>query len=396
MPVTVAINGFGRIGRALLRSALERQANIEVVAVNDVADASTPAALLRHDSVYGSFPGTVAASEGAMAVNGSEIRVLGEPEPGSLPWRELGVDVVLECTGRFRTREAAATHLEAGARKVIISAPAKGSEPADATVVLGVNFDNAYDPEAHHVITNASCTTNCLALVAKVLHDAVGIRHGLMTTVHAYTADQNLLDGPQGPAKSTGGGRSTWSPPRPGPRRRSGSSSRSSRTPPRLRRPGADTNGLARRPDRRDRARDERGRGQCRLPRAGRQRRPGRHPRVQRRAARRHGHRGVAVLGCLRRPADERHRRHPGEGGGLVRQRMGLRRGSSSSPSGCSPRCRRRSEDQRGSLTARALRRPAETAGTGRSPGCRRSPPPGCASGSRPRHSRRSRADSGP
>jgi glyceraldehyde 3-phosphate dehydrogenase len=196
MPVKVAINGFGRIGRGFLRSAVERGADIEVVAVNDVADAATLAALLRHDSVYGRFPGDVAASKEAISVDGSELRVLSEPEPASLPWAELGVNVVVESTGRFRTRAAAAQHLDAGARKVIISAPAKGSEPADATVVLGVNFDEVYDPETHDVITNASCTTNCLAPVAMVLHEAVGIRHGLMTTVHAYTSDQNLLDGP--------------------------------------------------------------------------------------------------------------------------------------------------------------------------------------------------------
>ena len=131
-----------------------------------------------------------------LAVEGMEIQVFSEPEPTDLPWNELGVEVVVESTGRFRTRAAAAEHLTAGARKVIISAPAKGDEPADATVVLGVNFDEVYDPAAHHVITNASCTTNCLAPVAKVLHETVGIRHGSMTTIHAYTADQNLLDGP--------------------------------------------------------------------------------------------------------------------------------------------------------------------------------------------------------
>ncbi len=196
MPVKVAINGFGRIGRGFLRSASERDADIEVVAVNDVADAETLAALLRHDSVYGRFPGTVTTSEGGIAIDGSEIRVLSEAEPSALPWGELGVDVVIEATGRFRTRSSAAQHIDAGARKVIISAPAKGSEPADATVVLGVNFDEVYDPEAHDVITNASCTTNCLAPVAKVLHETFGIKHGLMTTVHAYTSDQNLLDGP--------------------------------------------------------------------------------------------------------------------------------------------------------------------------------------------------------
>jgi glyceraldehyde 3-phosphate dehydrogenase len=196
MSVRVAINGFGRIGRALLRSAHERGADVEIVAVNDVADAATLAALLRHDSVYGRFPGGVEEGDGALVAGGSEVRVLSEPDPAKLPWGELGVDVVMESTGRFRTRAEAAEHLAAGARKVIISAPAKGDEPADATVVLGVNFEEAYDPAAHHVITNASCTTNCLAPVAKVLHETVGIRHGLMTTIHAYTADQNLLDGP--------------------------------------------------------------------------------------------------------------------------------------------------------------------------------------------------------
>ena len=196
MSVRVAINGFGRVGRALLRSAHERDAAIEIVAINDITDTATLAALLRHDSVYGRFPGTIEEGDRTLVIDGNEIRVLAEPDPSKLPWGELGVDVVMECTGRIRTRPGAAKHLAAGAQKVIISAPAKGDEPADATVVLGVNFDEVYDPEVHHVITNASCTTNCLAPVAKVLHETVGIRHGLMTTIHAYTADQNLLDGP--------------------------------------------------------------------------------------------------------------------------------------------------------------------------------------------------------
>jgi glyceraldehyde 3-phosphate dehydrogenase len=196
MSVRVAINGLGRIGRGFLRSAHDRDADIEVVAVNDVTDADTLAALLRHDSVYGAFPAEVQSRDGALLIDGSHIRVLSEQDPAALPWEEMGVEVVVESTGRFRTRAAAAEHLEAGARKVILSAPAKGDEPADADVVLGVNFDEVYDPAEHHIITNASCTTNCLAPVAKVLHEAVGIRHGLMTTVHAYTADQNLLDAP--------------------------------------------------------------------------------------------------------------------------------------------------------------------------------------------------------
>ena len=196
MPVRVGINGFGRIGRAVLRAAQERGADLEIVAVNDVAEVATLAHLLTYDSVYGRFPASVRANDDAIVVDDREIRFLGGGEPSALPWDELGVEVVIESTGRFRTRAQAAGHLEAGARKVIISAPAKGSEPADATVVLGVNFDEVYDPENHHIITNASCTTNCLAPVAKVLHETVGIRHGLMTTIHAYTADQNLLDGP--------------------------------------------------------------------------------------------------------------------------------------------------------------------------------------------------------
>src|SRR5450755_722668 len=196
MPVRVAINGFGRVGRSFMRAAHEHGADIEVVAVNDLVAPSMLAQLLKYDSVFGRFPGEVRVGDDGISVDGVHIRALAETDPLALPWSELGVDVVIESTGRFRTRAAAAQHLEAGARKVIISAPAKGSEPADATVVLGVNFDTVYDPDRHHVISNASCTTNCLAPVAKVLHETVGIRHGLMTTVHAYTADQNLLDGP--------------------------------------------------------------------------------------------------------------------------------------------------------------------------------------------------------
>ncbi len=196
MPTRVAINGFGRIGRAVLRSAIERGADLEIVAVNDITDPETMAQLLARDSVYGRFGEPVRTGADTLFVGERAIRALHEPDPAALPWAELGVDVVIESTGRFRTRAEAAHHLEAGARKVILSAPAKGAEPADATVVLGVNFDDVYDPERHHIITNASCTTNCLAPVAKVLHETVGIRHGLMTTIHAYTADQRLLDAP--------------------------------------------------------------------------------------------------------------------------------------------------------------------------------------------------------
>jgi glyceraldehyde 3-phosphate dehydrogenase len=196
MTVRVAINGFGRVGRSVLRAAHEQDAAIEFVAVNDVADADTLAHLLKYDSVFGHFPADVEATGDGIAIDGTVVRALAETDAAELPWQELGVDVVIESTGKLRTRMDAANHLEAGARKVIISAPAKGSDPADATVVLGVNFGDVYDADKHHIITNASCTTNCLAPTAKVLHEAVGIKHGLMTTIHAYTADQNLLDGP--------------------------------------------------------------------------------------------------------------------------------------------------------------------------------------------------------
>ncbi len=196
MPTRVAINGFGRVGRSVLRAAFKQEAPFEIVAVNDITDAATLAHLLRYDSVFGPFPGTVEVGDGELIVDGHAIRALAEREVVKLPWSELGVDVVIESTGRYRTRAAAAEHLTAGASKVIVSAPGKGTEPLDATVVIGVNFEDVYDPDVHHIISNASCTTNCLAPVAKVLHETVGIRHGLMTTVHAYTADQNLLDGP--------------------------------------------------------------------------------------------------------------------------------------------------------------------------------------------------------
>ena len=193
MSVRVGINGFGRIGRNVFRVACERGADIEWLAVNDVIDPKTIAHLLKYDTNYGPFPGQVEATDSGLRVDGREVRVLGERDPGSLPWEELGAEVVIESTGLFTARENAAKHLDAGAKKVVISAPA--TEP-DVTVALGVNFDQVYDRDKHHVISNASCTTNCLAPVAKVLHDTVGIKHGLMTTIHAYTADQRLQDMP--------------------------------------------------------------------------------------------------------------------------------------------------------------------------------------------------------
>ncbi len=193
MPVRVGINGFGRIGRNVFRAAHESGADVEIVAVNDITDAGTLAHLLKFDSVYGPFQGTVEVGDGALEIDGREVKTLAERDPAALPWGDLGIDVVIESTGFFTKRDAAAEHLDAGAKKVIISAPA--TEP-DVTVVLGVNFDDAYDADRHDVISNASCTTNCLAPVAKVLHDAIGIERGLMTTIHAYTADQRLQDAP--------------------------------------------------------------------------------------------------------------------------------------------------------------------------------------------------------
>jgi glyceraldehyde 3-phosphate dehydrogenase (phosphorylating) len=187
----VAINGFGRIGRLVFRAA-EKDSKIEIVAVNDVTDAATLAHLLRYDSVHGVFGTKVAAEDGALVVEGRRVRALAEKDPKNLPWREMEVDVVVESTGLFTSREKAALHLEAGARRVIISAPSKD---ADVTVALGVN-EAAYDPAKHQVISNASCTTNCLAPVVKVVHDRWRLKRGWMTTIHAYTNDQRILDLP--------------------------------------------------------------------------------------------------------------------------------------------------------------------------------------------------------
>jgi glyceraldehyde 3-phosphate dehydrogenase len=193
MAVRVAINGFGRIGRNVFRAAYETGADIQWLAVNDLVDPKTIAHLLKYDSTYGPFPGNVEATPAGFSVDGHEIRVLAERDPRALPWGDLGADVVIESTGLFTDRENASKHIDAGAKKVVISAPA--TDP-DTTVVLGVNFDEAYDPATHQVISNASCTTNCLGPITKVLHDTVGIKHGLMTTIHAYTADQRLQDMP--------------------------------------------------------------------------------------------------------------------------------------------------------------------------------------------------------
>ncbi|MFY9174301.1 MAG: ArsJ-associated glyceraldehyde-3-phosphate dehydrogenase [Peptococcia bacterium] len=189
--IKIGINGFGRIGRNVFRAA-EGRKDLEIVAVNDLTNAMTLAHLLKFDSVHGTFPADVQVKNDAIIINGREIKVLAEKDPSKLPWGELGVDLVVESTGRFTNAENAKAHLEAGAKKVIISAPAKGE---DLTIVMGVN-EEKYDPEKHHILSNASCTTNCLAPVVKVLHDKFGIRRGFMTTVHSYTNDQQILDLP--------------------------------------------------------------------------------------------------------------------------------------------------------------------------------------------------------
>ncbi len=192
MSVRVGINGFGRIGRNVFRAARSRDADFEIVAVNDLMPPATAAHLLRYDSVHGIYPGTVEVGDDGLVVDGKPLRVLSERDPANLAWRDLGVDIVVESTGFFTKRDDAAKHLDAGASKVIISAPATGP---DITICMGVN-DDQYDPASHHVISNASCTTNCLAPLAKVLLDTFGIQRGFMTTTHAYTGDQALLDGP--------------------------------------------------------------------------------------------------------------------------------------------------------------------------------------------------------
>ena len=193
MAARIAINGFGRVGRTTFRAAFERGLDVDWVAINDLADAATLAHLLKYDSVYGPFPGGVEAGDGEIHVGGLTIPILAESDPSGCAWGERGAETVIESTGRFRKRPDASKHLEAGAAKVVISAPAM--DP-DVTVCLGVNFDDVYDAARHAIISNASCTTNCLAPVAKLLHEVVGIRHGLMTTIHAYTGDQRVVDMP--------------------------------------------------------------------------------------------------------------------------------------------------------------------------------------------------------
>lgn len=192
MSIKVAINGFGRIGRNAFKIAVEKERDWEIVAINDLTDPATLAHLLRYDSLYGKFNGEIEAKENAIIVNGKEIKIFAERDPENLPWKEMGVEIVIESTGIFRSKDKAMKHINAGAKKVIISAPAKKE---DLTIVMGVN-EKAYDPANHHVLSNASCTTNCLAPFAKVIDEKFGIKKGLMTTIHAFTNDQRILDLP--------------------------------------------------------------------------------------------------------------------------------------------------------------------------------------------------------
>ncbi len=193
MAIRVGINGFGRIGRQVLRAAkMQGVADLDFVAVNDLTDTKTLAHLFKYDSIHRTYQGDVASGDGSITIDGDEIRIFAEKDPGKLPWKDLGVDVVLESTGRFTDADKAQAHIDAGAKKVIISAPAKGE---DITIVMGVNSDK-YDPATHHIVSNASCTTNCLVPMVKVVKDALGFRHGTMVTIHSYTNDQSILDQP--------------------------------------------------------------------------------------------------------------------------------------------------------------------------------------------------------
>ena len=332
MPVRVGINGFGRIGRNVFRAALEGDADIEWVGINDIADPATLAHLLRYDSTYGPFPGTVEHGDESITVDGHPIRVMAERDPADLPWGDLGADVVIESTGLFTKRDDAAKHLEAGAKKVLISAPAGGE---DVTVALGVNFDEAYDKSKHNVISNASCTTNCLAPVAKVLHEAIGIEHGLMTTIHAYTADQRLQDMPHKDLRRARAAAVNLIPASSGAAKAVGlvlPELQGKLTGFAIRAPVI--TGSRRRLHRHGVARHDAGGGQ----RGVRGRRFGAaagHPRVHRGADRVDRHHPQPALVDLRLRAHAGHGGHHGQGDLLVRQRVGLlqpRRGRRPAP----------------------------------------------------------------
>ena len=318
--VRVGINGFGRIGRNLFRAAHEADADLEFVAVNDLTDAATLAHLLKYDSILGRFPAEVEARDGSIAVGGDEIKVLSERDPGDLPWGDLGVDVVIESTGFFTKRDDAAKHLEAGAKKVIISAPA--TDP-DVTVALGVNFD-AYDPDSHHIISNASCTTNCLAPVAKAINDSVGIERGLMTTIHAYTADQRLQDMPHKDLRRARAAALNLIPASTGAAKAVGLVlPGAERQAERDGGQGARRDRLARRPHVHVGSRDQRRGAQRRGPR-GRRGPARRDPRLHRGPDRLDRHRQGPALVDLRRRPDDRHRGELLQDLLLVRQRVGL------------------------------------------------------------------------
>ena len=322
MSVRVGINGFGRTGRATFRSAHERGAAIEWAGINDVMDIEMLAHLLRHDSVYGPFPGAVEVLDGALRVDGREIPVFAETDPAALPWGDIGAEVVIESTGFFRDRAGAAKHLEAGARKVIISAPAK--EP-DVTVALGINFDEVYDPATHDIISNASCTTNCLAPVAKVLDEAFGIRHGVMTTVHAYTSDQQLLDAPHEDFRRARSAAVNLVPTSTGAAKAIGLllpelAGRLQGFAVRVPVPTASLVDLTVEVEHETSAQAVNNAMRERADQGALTRDPG----LQRGCAGLHRHRQVGLLVGLRLGAHARDRRHPAQGARLVRQRVGL------------------------------------------------------------------------
>ena len=374
MAVRVAINGFGRTGRAAFRAAYERDADIDWVAINDLAEPAILAQLLKHDTVYGTFAGRVEAADGAIVVDGVRIAVPAETDPAKLPWADLDVDVVIESTGRFRARADAVKHLEAGARKVIISAPAK--DP-DVTVALGVNFDDVYDPAVHRIISNASCTTNCLAPVAKVLHEGFGIRHGLMTTVHAYTGDQMLLDGPHKDYRRARSAACNLVPTTTGAAKALGLvvpelDGRLQGFAVRVPVPTGSLVDLTvevERPTTVDEVNEL-------FAQPRRRRRAGGHPRLQRGAARLLRHRQVALLGDLRRRADDGDRRDADQGRRLVRQRVGLlepARRSRAARARARPGRRVRSEVGPWRKSPRRIEPPRATAGRPNGPGSARS-----------------------
>ena len=321
MALKAGINGFGRIGRNVFRAAHARGEDIDWVGVNDITDNETLAHLLKYDSILGPFPGEVEATEDGLIVDGDELRVFAERDPANLPWSDVGADVVIESTGFFTKRDDAAKHIDAGAKKVIITAPA--TEP-DVTLALGVN-DDAYDPQQHHVISNASCTTNCLAPVAKVLHEAIGIERGIMTTIHAYTSDQRLQDAPHKDPRRARAAAINLVPTSTGAAKAVGL------VLPEL---NGKLNGISVRAPvptgsvvdlvGRGLALDDRRRDQRGVLRQGRHRGARGHPPLQRGSARLHRHRALALLVDLRRPADDGDRREAREGRRVVRQRVGL------------------------------------------------------------------------